>query len=225
MEIIDKTKSFWIFFLILLILIFILPLILYLCLLDLNISIIIISITGNISVIIYSSILFYEKWIISSDVNLEYENHHPYHIERGDKELQVIRVSIKNMGKKILKNCEGKAEIIPQNGDILEDAAILHWSRHIITEDEEASIDIAFKPITINRGDKEYLDVIKSYNDKFYLFSDRLLRNIGIAYGNGIYNLTLTIFSEDLPKPKVKKFKLEKNTGYKNIKFEVTEKN
>jgi len=156
-------------------------------------------------------------------LNIEYKDENLFHMTNRDSsgEYQVLRILVNNTGKKVLHNCEAKAEIYQlENNDeklIREPAAILHWSRNIITIEEQVNIKEEFRPIMINKGDKEFLDVIKAYNEKFFLFSDRLFKKIGTEYGNGCYYIKLTIFSEDLHKPKVQVFKIKKKYGFMNI--------
>ena len=156
-------------------------------------------------------------------MNIEYKDENLFHMKNRDNsgEYQVLRILVKNTGKKVLHTCEAKAEIyqLENNNEKLfrEPAAILHWSRYIITIEEQVNIKEEFRPIIINKGDKEFLDVIKAYNEFFFLFSDRLFKNIGTKYGNGCYYIKLTIFSEDLHKPKVQIFKIKKKCGFMNI--------
>ena len=146
-----------------------------------------------------------------------------------------------NTGDKLLTNCEAKAEIKPENGQMKEDAAVLHWARRIITtkprdesysliygKEKPSSLDLKlippsyenpFGPITINRGDTEFLDILKSFDEYFTLFSDRHFRNIGTNYSNGEYKLKITIFSPGLTQPARTELKIVKSTGWNSIEI------
>ena len=216
----------------------------------LGIDFLIPTVTGFIAILYTTGLHLYTHWVEKAELKIEYAHKKPIILERTyivkGEPVSVLKIRVKaiNTGDKLLTNCEAKAEIIPKDEPMEEDAAILHWARRIITTKEPddkfhftyggkkpdskdlelalPSYENPFAPIDINREDSEFLDVIKSYDDCFTLFSDRHVRRIGHYYGNGKYTLKITIYSPDLPQPEVAEYEIVKDTGWKSIQVRLT---
>ncbi len=201
----------------------IVPFIIFITSKDLDLINLFFNFFGIISTLIYISIIFYQNWVIKSNLNIKYEDNKFFQMIDKNDDFIILRVQVENTGKRTLHNCEAKAQIYQKTRNsekiMEEDVAILHWSRRIITSETQVDVEKDFKPITINRGDKEFLDVLKVYSTNFFLYSDRYLSQIGTEYPLGTYYIELTVYSEDLFNPCSRKFIFEKKEGKENYNF------
>jgi hypothetical protein len=109
-----------------------------------------------------------------------------------------VRLKVDNSGRKAASYCEAKIEPMDEKGNSLFDPSILHWVRKYATVYPKPEEQYA--PITINRGDHEFLDVLYVFKPSnsddgvgAMTYSHRpypLLAHKG-------YRLNVTVFSEN----------------------------
>jgi len=142
-----------------------------------------------------------------------------------------IRIAVKNEGKKVAKNCEGKLVEITEIRDEKNipfqpfDPAILRWASYPDFTD--------LRPVDINREEYEYLNVVytvepgesetqKNAEGQAFICTDTRRRGMVGSLPVGRYALTLTIYGENAD-PVSKKFALLWNGKWDEIKMlEIT---
>ena len=109
-----------------------------------------------------------------------------------------VRLRVHNNGRKAANYCEAKIEPMDKNGNSLFDPSILHWVRKYATvypKPEEQ-----FAPITINRGDHEFLDVLSIFKPSKSDNEARVMTYSHRPYPllpHRNYRLNVTVFSEN----------------------------
>jgi hypothetical protein len=117
-----------------------------------------------------------------------------------------IRLRVTNSGKSVAKRCIGKlVKVMKQSGEELAeyDPFSLHW---VGTDPDE----IPLKPVDLNRGEYEYLDLIYTSADapkKAFIYTDHVPRGIPTFINPGEYILQVTIYADNAD-PETKKYRL-----------------
>ena len=164
----------------------------------------------------------------------------PYIIEQNDyigavihgpsvARMKFLRLKVHNKGKQPANYCEAKLSLTVANEDAPTSTTYLHWARRdllLYTRDMDISQPVtdyekAYAPIDINRGDTEYLEVLRvSYwyqgnkepeilkPEGEGLTSASIPTIALVLQPNVLYNLTVTVFSSNAA-PASKDFKVK----------------
>lgn len=117
-----------------------------------------------------------------------------------------IRLRIMNSGKSVAKRCVGKlVKVMKKTGEELAqyDPVALHW---VATNEHE----IPLRPVDLNRGEYEYLDLIYTRDDdpnKAYICMDDVPRGTPRFLDPDEYILQITIYADNAD-PETKKYRL-----------------
>jgi hypothetical protein len=142
-----------------------------------------------------------------------------------------IRIRVRNRGRSVARDCEGKLTQITQTSDMRDrpdfDPVILHWVG------KPHSPEFVGKPIDINRDESEYLDVVFTIADNglnygtdrdpahFYIPAEELEpRAISTRFPRQDYYLQITLYGSNV-EPLSKRFLLRNAPQYDHIRLEL----
>jgi len=108
-----------------------------------------------------------------------------------------LRLKVKNSGNLVAKRCIGKlVKVMDGSGKELPsyDPMQLHW---VGTSGE----DVPLRPIDLNRGEHEFLDIIYTRADcpdKAFICTDTVVRGISKYFSPGQYRIQITIYGDNV---------------------------
>ena len=131
-----------------------------------------------------------------------------------------IRLRVTNSGKSVAVRCIGKlAKVMKHSGEELPqyDPVALHW----VGTDPNG---VPLRPVDLNRGEYEYLDIIHTRNDipdKAFICRDNVPRGIPSFLDPGEYILQITIYADNAD-PETQKYRLFWNaSNFLDIKLQA----
>jgi len=187
---------------------------------------------------------WFVEWIKRPKLKIDFEERQgikPYIIELDDhigivihrassSRNKYLRLRVKNVGRQLAKRCEAKISIEVAEKNAQVSNSYLHWARRDLLlyttgldiSQPKTSYEKAFEPIDINRGEEEYLEVLKM---NYWYTGNRLPDTIKpdfesssipdialIIQPNTKYVIKVTVYSSNA-KPVCKNFFLEKWDG------------
>lgn len=130
-----------------------------------------------------------------------------------------MRLKITNSGKSVAKRCVGKlVKVMDDSGRELTnyDPVVLHW---VGTSWD----DVPFRPIDLNQGEYEFLDVFFTRTDhpqNAIICTDAYARGIPKIISVGTYQIQITIYGDNV-NPCPNEFRLIwAATNYRDIRLE-----
>lgn len=134
-----------------------------------------------------------------------------------------IRIRVRNTGRSVARGCEGKLVRITHTRDKTDrtdfDPVMLHWVG------VPHRIEFIGKPIDINKGEYEYLDVVYTpaiYPNQFFIPAEDIEpRGINLTPPREDYYLRIVLYGANV-EPLGKTFLL-RNTGEKYDSFELVQ--
>lgn len=130
-----------------------------------------------------------------------------------------LRLRVTNSGKSVARRCIGKlAKVKDDSGKELtnHDPVILHW---VGTSWD----DMPFRPIDLNQGEHEFLDVLVArtdYRGKVLICTDAYARGIPKDLSTSTRRIQITIYGDNV-EPRTKEYRLTWGTSdYKDIRLE-----
>lgn len=130
-----------------------------------------------------------------------------------------LRLRVTNSGKSVAKRCIGKlVKVMNDSGRELTnyDPVTLHW---VGTSWE----DVPFRPIDLNQGEYEFLDVFVTrtdFPDRAFICTDTYLRGIPKDLSPSTYRIQITIYGDNV-EPRTKEHRLIwAASNYRDIRLE-----
>ncbi len=109
-----------------------------------------------------------------------------------------VRLKVHNNGMRAARCCESKIEPLDEQENSLFDPSILHWVRKYFAIYRR--LEDQFAPISISRGDHEFLDVIdinRSSSPPYTIAVRTFSHRPYTLLGKRTYRLKVTVFSEN----------------------------
>jgi hypothetical protein len=171
---------------------------------DLAQAILSVIVGGLAAILLRETVDWLRKPILQMDLDLTALKPFTQQLITPDREPEkvgvskFVRMKVHNSGRKAASYCEAKIEPMDENGNSLFDPSILHWVRKYATvypRPEEQ-----FTPITINRGDHEFLDVLSVFKPSNSGNKIRAMTYSHRPYPllpHERYRLRVTVFSEN----------------------------
>jgi len=102
-------------------------------------------------------ILFQIK-LFKPKIVVKFENNIPCIREDTVTLVPTVRLAVMNKGRVEARNCIVKMKIFNENGKLLKDNLLLHWTRNRLTEGSGTNSYDPYRPITIASNDYEFVD-------------------------------------------------------------------
>lgn len=165
------------------------------------------------------------KWYRKPILTIEFENKEPYcrHVpQTNGSTAYFLRLRVKNTGKSMARDCEGKLvkilDVDPRYERSDFDPANLHWAGHGTNN-----------AISIHKAAYEYLDIVhvRSDSSKIFLKTNEVEpRGFPLAFPRQDYILDVVLFGKNT-KPVEKFFKIHMEAtfavGYDKVSLQETE--